>query len=107
AKAFDTKLAAVGGNAQVGRRGGGGGFPGAGGPPPPPNFVAVQGALIRQLETLDPGDMAPNDPMQRAYAVACNDLKAVVLNWTGMNGSELSAFNGGLATNNLKPLAPG
>jgi photosystem II stability/assembly factor-like uncharacterized protein len=105
AKAFDAKLAIVGGNPAGGRRGGGGGFPGAGGPPPPPNFVGVEGAMIRQLETLDPGDMAPNDPMQRAYAAACNDLKTVAMKRTAINGSELSAFDAALAKHNLKPVA--
>jgi hypothetical protein len=105
AKAFDTRLAAVGGNPQGGRRGGGGG-PAGGGPPPPPSFVAVQVALIRQFETLDPGDMAPNDPMQRAYSGACKDLSTVMVNWHGLDSTDLTAFNAVLSKNNVTPIPP-
>ncbi|HEX6465237.1 MAG TPA: group II intron maturase-specific domain-containing protein [Vicinamibacterales bacterium] len=105
AKAFDAKLGIVGGNPGSGRRGGGG-FGRTGGPPAPPNFVAVQGALIRQLETLDAGDMAPTDPMRRAFAGACKDLATVIANWQGLNGSELTAFNAVVTKNNLKPVPP-
>jgi hypothetical protein len=108
AKDFDAKLAAIGGAVGSGRRvpgGGGGGAP-AGGPPPPPNFVALQGTMIRQLETLDSGDMAPNDPMVRAYAAACDDLKKTVTSWTDVNGVALTTFNGVLSKNNLKLIAP-
>jgi hypothetical protein len=105
AKAFDTKLAAIGGNPQGGRRGGGGPA-GAGSPPPPPSFVAVQVALIRQFETLDPGDMAPNDPMRRAYSGACKDLSTVMVNWHGLDSTDLTAFNAVLSKNNVKPIPP-
>jgi hypothetical protein len=108
AKDFDAKLAAIGGAVGSGRRvpgGGGGGAP-AGGPPPPPNFVALQGTMVRQLETLDSGDMAPNDPMIRAYAGACKDLKKTVTSWTEVNGDALTTFNGVLSKNNLKAIAP-
>ncbi|HEX9365617.1 MAG TPA: hypothetical protein VF921_03260, partial [Vicinamibacterales bacterium] len=103
AKDFDAKLAAVGGTSGGGRRGGGG-FPGADGPPPPPNFAALEGTMIRQLGTLDPGDMAPNEPMTRAYAAVCGDLKTAVTRWTALNGAELTTFNGVLVKNNLKPM---
>ena len=62
--------------------------------------------MIRQLETLDSGDMAPNDPMNRAYSVACEDLKKTVASWTEVNGGALTTLNGVLAKNNLKPIAP-
>jgi photosystem II stability/assembly factor-like uncharacterized protein len=103
AKAFDAKLATAGGAVGGGRRGGGpGGFPGAGGtPPPPPNFVGVNAALVRQLDTLDFGDMAPNEPMSNAYVSGCTDLKTAVANWKTINGQELTAFNAVLTKNNL------
>jgi photosystem II stability/assembly factor-like uncharacterized protein len=104
AKAFDARLAAVGGTTGGGRRGGGGG-PGGGGPPAPPTFATAHAAMLRSLATLDPGDMAPNDPIQRAYAAACGDLKTVVLAWTALNGSELAAFNALLAKDKLAPIA--
>ena len=62
--------------------------------------------MLRQLDTLDFGDMAPNEPMIRAYAGACDDLKKTVTAWTEINGGALTTFNGVLAKNNLKPIAP-
>ena len=106
ATAFDTKLGGVGGSAAGGRRGGGGGgLPGAGGPPPPPNFAGVNGSLIRLHDTLDFGDMAPNEPMNKAYATGCNELKTVVTNWKTVNTDDLVAFNATLSKNNLTPIA--
>jgi photosystem II stability/assembly factor-like uncharacterized protein len=97
AKAFDEQLLAVGGNPAGGRRGGvGGGF---GGPPPAATFVTAQSAMLRHLQTLDSGDMAPNDPIQRAYASTCRELKGIVDKWHTLNATELTTFNGVLTTN--------
>jgi len=104
--AFDAKLAGVGGTIGGGRRGR---APGAGAPaagtPPPPNFVGVNGALIRLLETLDFGDMAPNEPMRNAYVSACTGLRPAVENWVAFNANDLSAFNAVLSANRLDPIA--
>ena len=103
--AFDAKLAALAGTIGGGRRGGGGGgFPGAGGPPPAPTFVGVNAALIRQLDTLDFGDMAPSEPMQKAYVAACTDLTSAASTWVGLIEKDLPAFNAVLATNGLGPV---
>ena len=99
AKAFDSTLAAVGGNLE---RGGGGGF--GGGPAPAPTFVRVNGNLANQIHALENGDLAPTAAMQRAYGAACTDLKAAVTTWTGINGAPLAAFNAELTRNNLKPI---
>ena len=104
AKAFDVKLAAVGGNANGGRRGGGGG--GFGAPPPPPNFTSLEGTMVRQLDTQEWGDMAPNEPAQREFAVTCGDLKAAAATWQTLNGSDLSGLNAVLTRNNSKGLTP-
>ena len=90
AKAFDAKLAAVGGSTEGGR--GFGGF-GRGGAAPPPNFVALSGAFVRQIESQDNGDHAPNAAMRGAYTTSCKDLKAAVATWRGLNGKELTALN--------------
>ena len=108
AKAFDARLASAGGSAGGGGRGGGRGGAGgaaAGGAPPPPNFAGLNGALIRQLDTLDFGDMAPNEPMGKAYVAGCTDLKTAVTNWKAINRQDLAAFNAVLAKNNLAPIA--
>jgi len=104
AKAFDSTLAAVGGNpdARGGGGGGGGGF--GGGAAPAPTFVRVNGNLGNQINTLENGDLAPTAAMQRAYVAACTDLKTAVTTWTGINGAPLTAFNAELTHNNLKPI---
>lgn len=105
ATAFDAKLLSVGGRTGGGRGGGGGGRGGPPGPPPPPNFAAVNGAMNRQLNTLDAGDMAPNEPMLRTYAAACADLKSAVANWRTLTTQDLSALNAILSKNNLKAIS--
>jgi len=104
ATAFDAKLLTVGGRGGGGRGGGGGGRGGPPGPPPAPNFAAVTGAMDRQLNTLDAGDMAPNEPMLRIYASSCADLKAAVANWRTLTSQDLTALNAALAKNNLKQI---
>src|SRR6266536_587142 len=102
AKAFDSTLAAVGGNLE---RGGGGGFGGfGGGPAPAPTFVRVDGNLANQINALENGDLAPTVAMQRAFAAACTDLKTATATWTGINAAPLAAFNAELTRNNLKPI---
>src|SRR5258707_11604265 len=98
AKAFDSTLAAVGGNPG----GGGGGF--GGGPAPAPAFVRVNGNLANQINALENGDLAPTAAMQRVYGAACTDLKTAMATWTGINAAPLAAFNAELTRNNLKPI---
>jgi photosystem II stability/assembly factor-like uncharacterized protein len=105
ATAFLAKLNEVGGTAGGRGRFGGGGFGGRGGPATPPNFVGVNGALAGELSALEPGDMAPNQPMLAAYARRCGDLRAVMANWRALQDQELVAFNAVLTSNNLKPVA--
>jgi len=103
AKAFDSTLALVGGDLEGGR-GGGGGFFGAG-PRPAPTFVSVNDNLVRQINTLENGDLAPTPGMQTAYVAGCRDLQTAVTAWTGINGAPLAALNAVLTQNNLKPFA--
>jgi photosystem II stability/assembly factor-like uncharacterized protein len=93
ARAFDAKLAGVGGTAPAGGRGG----RGNGGPPAPPNFAALNGTFNGQLRTLDFGDMAPNEPILRSWAAACSDLESAITTWRSLNGPELSPLNAALA----------
>ena len=91
-KTFEDKLTGAGGTVGGGRRGGGPG-PGANTPPPPPNFVGVNAAFLRHLETLDSGDMAPNEPMLHAYAAVCGDLRTALESWRKINDADLAALN--------------
>ncbi len=97
---FDAKLSAAGG-VVTGRRGfgGGGGFGG------PPSFTSVNAAFVRQLETLDFGDMEPNDPQTMAFATAYVQLKTAIENWKTINSKDLSGFNAVLTKNGLKPIS--
>jgi hypothetical protein len=70
--------------------------------PEPPAFATLNGTMIRQLEMIDSGDMAPNDPQNRAFFVACNDLHGRIASWMAMNGKDLPDLNALLAKNNLK-----
>ena len=68
-------------------------------------FVALNGTLARQLETLDSGDVAPNEPMNRAFAAVCNELKTAVSNWSAMQKQDLPAFNAIVSKNGGQPVA--
>ena len=72
--------------------------------PPAPNFAAANGAMDRQLTTLDAGDMAPTEPQLRTYAAACADLKAAVATWKTLASQDLASLNATLAKNSLKPI---
>ena len=102
AKAFDSTLAQVGGDPEGGRGGGGGFF--GGGARPAPTFVSVNANLVRQINTLENGDMAPTEAMQRDYVAGCKDLQTAVTSWTAIQGAALAAFNAVLVQNNLKPI---
>jgi hypothetical protein len=60
--------------------------------------------MDRQLNTLDAGDMAPNEPQLRTYASACADLKVAVATWKTLTSRDLESLNAVLAKNNLKPI---
>ncbi|MDB4876688.1 MAG: hypothetical protein JWM41_3134 [Gemmatimonadetes bacterium] len=106
ASALGAKLAAVGGSGGAGRGGGGGGGGrgGAQGPPPAPNFAAIVGAMNRQQNTLESGDMAPNEPMQSIYRATCAELKSATVAWRSINSQDVPTFNAVLARNNVKPI---
>ena len=57
------------------------------------------GNFNRQLETLDSGDMAPNEPMLAAYVSACTDLRSAIANWKSVSTQDLAAFNAVLTKN--------
>jgi photosystem II stability/assembly factor-like uncharacterized protein len=99
--AFDTKLAAVGGSGGGGRRFGGGG----GGGPTAPTFAGLTGTLVRQLDLLDSGDMAPNESLTKASLAACAEFDKVVASWKDVQTKDLPAFNAVLAKYSLKPIA--
>src|SRR5258707_10701456 len=67
AKAFDSTLAAVGGN-PGGGGGGVGGF--GGGPAPAPTVVRGDGNLANHINALENGDLAPTTAKQRPYRPA-------------------------------------
>ena len=104
AKALAAKLDSASGGTGGGR-GRGFGFGRGGGSAAPPNFRVVNGAMIRVLTTLEPGDMAPNPPMRAGYAAACEDLRTAANNWRAVVTKDLPAFNATLKQNGLPAIA--
>ena len=106
---FDAKLALAGGTGGGGRRGGGAGGAGApGGAPQPPAvlpFTTLHANQLRILNSLDSGDMAPNETYTSVFNVACNDLKKGVTNWSALNAKELKDLNALLAKNSVPAIA--
>ncbi|HEY2163769.1 MAG TPA: hypothetical protein VGH04_07265, partial [Gemmatimonadaceae bacterium] len=102
--ALDTRLVAAAG-AQPGQRGRGAGAGNPGPTPEPPAFATINGTMVRQLETLDSGDMAPTDPQRAAFFVVCNELHGRIASWAALNGKEIVALNALLAKNNLAQVA--
>jgi len=65
----------------------------------------VNDNLGRQINTLENGDMAPTEAMERDYAAGCTELKGALTTWMAINGAALAAFNAVLMQKNLKPIA--
>ncbi|HYL54041.1 MAG TPA: hypothetical protein VEU73_00550 [Gemmatimonadales bacterium] len=99
AKALDSTLAAVAGNPDsvrgFGRRGAQG----------PPSFASVDANLVRQLNGLETGDLAPTAAMRRDYDGACADLQTAVAAWAKIDGTGLAAFNAVLTQHHLQIIA--
>jgi hypothetical protein len=108
ANALLAKLNQVGGT-PGGRRFGGGGGGGPTASTPAPSFVRVNGRFVGELNTLDPGDIAPTAAMLKTFAGACADLRSAVTAWKAVNDQDLATFNAVLVKNNLRavPAAAG
>jgi photosystem II stability/assembly factor-like uncharacterized protein len=107
ARTLDSTLARVGGAGGGGGRGAGGGGRGAAQPAgvPVPSFAGMVTAMGRQMNSLDNGDMAPNEPIVRAFTAACTDLKTVVTNWKAAT-KNVADFNAVGGKHGVGPLAP-
>jgi len=101
--ALDARLGAAAGE-RPGQRGRGASQGNPGPVPEPPAFATLNGTMIRQLETIDSGDMAPNDPQNRAFFVACNDLHGRIASWLAMNGKDFVELNERLVKSGLKAI---
>ena len=106
AEAFTTKLTAVGGTGGGGRRGpGGGGFGAPGGAPPAPTFARILTAADGQINSLDSGDMAPNEPTKKTGLSVCAQMSQVQTAWKNLLAKDLPAFNAVLEKHKIKPLS--
>jgi hypothetical protein len=65
----------------------------------------MNGVMNRLLTTLEPGDLAPNEPMYRAWAAACTDLRSALGRWKSAGAQDLAAFNTLLRKNNVPPVS--
>jgi hypothetical protein len=57
--------------------------------------------MDRHVTSLEPGDMAPNEPQQRSYLSVCGDLRSAVTTWKTVSEKDLAAFNAVLAKNSI------
>jgi photosystem II stability/assembly factor-like uncharacterized protein len=99
---LDMKMANVEGS--TGGRRGFGGF--RGGPAGAPTFSGANGAIARQLNNLDAGDMVPSMPMRKACEAACGELAKAIATWNALNEKDIAAFNALLAKHNMKTVEP-
>ncbi len=100
-KAFAAKADSVGGSTA----GGGRRFFGGGGQPAAPTFVELNGTLVRLLETLEAGDIAPTEAMGRAYVSGCKQLATAVASWRTLRGPAVASLNAVLTQNGLRAVA--
>ncbi len=104
--AADARLLAIAGAAPTGgRRGGGGGFRG-GGPAGPPTLTSLSGGLVRELSTLDPGDMAPTEPQLKSATASLDALTGLLKAWKSFQGKDLVELNAVLTKNGLTACHP-
>jgi photosystem II stability/assembly factor-like uncharacterized protein len=103
-EAFRARLDTVAGNAGGGRgRGGGLGGRGRGGAAPP-NLTALNATLVRQLDGLDGGDMAPTAAMLAGWSGECRNLVTALSAWQRLIATDLPALNAVLTRAGIKPL---
>ena len=69
-----------------------------------PGFVALSATLVGQLTGQDNGDQGPTAASTAAFASACRDLAKAQASWAAINGADLTALNGTLVKNGLKPV---
>jgi hypothetical protein len=101
ADSLDAKLAAIAGSTERGR-----GFPGPrGGAEQPQSFVALNGMMTQELTNLENGDMAPNAPMQAAFATTCSDLATAIAGLRDVETRDVAAFNALLTKNSARPVS--
>ncbi len=97
---FDDKLNRVGGSGGGGRRFGGG----QGGANVAPTFAGTHGSLLRLMNELDSGDLAPNATMVEIFSNALAQLEQVKKAWQAIEEKDLVEMNALLVKNKLKPL---
>jgi hypothetical protein len=100
ANALDTKLLAMAGSGGGGRRGFGGGATNT-----PPTFGSLNGTMLRLLENLEFGDMAPNEPMKTTFKRAESDMSLLKETWSAFVKNDLGPFNALLAKHNRKQIS--
>ncbi len=105
-QAFEAQLDSVAGKNTGGRGGrGGGGFGRGGrGGSAHPTLQAMNGTLVRLLDGLDGGDMAPTPSQLAGFGGACKDLRDGLVRWESLMSKDLPALNATLSTDGVKPL---
>ena len=104
ATAFTKELQAIGGQAQFNFRFFGG-FGRRGGGPQAPTFADVNRSMLRFLDMLGTGDLAPTEGMVMGCDAATASLANCLARWRAANGKDLTAFNAVLSAHNLPTVA--
>ncbi|MDB4898491.1 MAG: hypothetical protein JWN53_299 [Gemmatimonadetes bacterium] len=90
AAAFDARVDSVAGALDASRsRGGRGGAA-------PPTFVAVNAALVEQMNAQSVGDLAPTSGAIAAFQRTCTELADVVARWSAVRTTALESLNAAL-----------
>ncbi len=103
AKRIEATLDSLAGSRERGR----GSFGRRGGPAPPPDFVELNASILRQLDGLDNGDMAPTEPSLAAWTDECGRLARAVDAWKELNDREIPDLNAALLKAGLHPVPAG
>ncbi|HEY0778407.1 MAG TPA: hypothetical protein VGD56_10635 [Gemmatirosa sp.] len=64
---------------------------------PRPDFVSLNAAFAAQLNAQDLGDLAPTPAALAAYGASCQELRAVLADWTRVSATALGEVNAALA----------
>ena len=63
----------------------------------PTDFASLHGRLEEQFIAQENGDLAPTEPMRRAFATSCHDLAATVAQWRAFNARAVPELNAALS----------
>jgi hypothetical protein len=70
----------------------------------PTDFASLHALFQAQFMAQENGDLAPTEPMHRAFTTTCRELATTVARWRAMNAAVVSQANAALANGGRNPL---